>query len=338
MAVLVIGAGLAGYSVYDALVASGVPTTLLTMDTGARYSKPMLSVGVSQARTPQMLMRAGVDCVHGQLVSIDSTQKSVQLADGRVLVYDDLVLALGAHTDQNFALNINHIDGYSRLYSALDNRTASVGIVGAGMVGVELADDLRAAGHEVTLIGKPLQGLLPQEACKRVAQKMTQAGIYIVNARADEVHYADDGIGGEVLAGGVRYDFEVLVGATGLRFLPTIEGLPKHDMHGIIVDKNMQTSIPHIYAIGDCVQIDGAPCRYVAPHRAQARAIVGAIINNPALYQHTQVAWRLKSKSTKITATGDMSAPDWRVVVDDAFGLSMEGLRDGVQVATLMVV
>ncbi|MDO4251251.1 MAG: FAD-dependent oxidoreductase, partial [Moraxella sp.] len=110
------------------------------------------------------------------------------------------------------------------------------------------------------------------------------------------------------------------------------------DAYGILVDDCLKTSVDGIFALGDCIVIDGVPCRFVATHRAQGSTIAAAIAGEPVPYQHTTPIIRLKNKSLSIQATGKAFAKtDWQQVSDVDGKLVMHKVENGQEIATLTV-
>uniref|UniRef100_A5WH60 FAD-dependent pyridine nucleotide-disulfide oxidoreductase n=1 Tax=Psychrobacter sp. (strain PRwf-1) TaxID=349106 RepID=A5WH60_PSYWF len=357
--VVVVGAGLAGWTVIDALRAKqpDIGITLITQDMADRYHKPMLSVALSQNKTPQDLVRmSGVQAAQKanitlmsqtQVISIDSKNRTLQTDKGE-LSYGNLVLALGAapaipacFADQDI-WHINDLEGFSKIQAALAGETGAnkhIAVIGAGMIGTEIAEDLTTAGHKVTLLDindAPLAGLLPPLATDKILQALHKQDITFLGGHLVQ-SAAPRSEGGYQLTikncqSGESQNLQVdhLLISTGLKVadtLPLSAGLD-FDVHaGIIVDEaNLQSSVPHIYAIGDCMSIDGVPCRYVAPLRAQAASIVEHILGQQQqdyqhqAYEHKPPMIRLKNKSISVSATGTPSADEsrgvWQVISD----------------------
>lgn len=412
--IVVIGAGLAGWGVVDAIRAKDkyINITLITADAGDRYHKPMLSTAISQNKTREQLIRStGTDAAssanitlltHTWVTAIDTkrhqlsllTQTSPQPNDDSstaTLGYDKLVIATGASValPPNFAKfdediqqslwHVNHLDRFDALQAALNqglNQGSSqslnhIAVIGAGMVGTEMAEDLNNAGHQVSLIDihpAPLASLLPPIATARLADALTQSGIQLfmgqqvsditkVNGSNDKAYqltltpFGDnshsDGnnanntidttktaslqVDHVIVSTGLKVDAEFIVNA----------GLAHHPRTGIVVDENtLQTSVADIYAIGDCMSIGGVACRYVAPLRTQAATIADDILGiEHAGYQHKSPMIRLKNKSISVIATGTPNGNgNWQTVSDDADGLKLEQIGDdGEVVATATI-
>lgn len=201
--IVIIGAGLAGWHVIDAIRSKDkdIPVTLVTADNGDRYHKPMLTMAISQNKSAADLVRAtgeaaaeaaGVTLLANTHVKdIDAVNQKLQLtstaqSDTTAIGYDKLVLAMGAHPifpkslPQDLVWHVNHIERFGQLQEQLATGSQHVAIIGAGMVGTEIAEDLLKAGHKVTLIDlndAPLSQMLPPQATARIAQAVQSQGI-----------------------------------------------------------------------------------------------------------------------------------------------------------------
>lgn len=365
--IVIIGAGLAGWSVVDALRAidKDIAITLITADDADRYHKPMLSVAISGQKTPDDLIRStGRDAAHAANIRlladtwvwhIDAVAKQVHTTHGDI-PYDDLVLAIGANPiyppsiDHAMAWHINHLQPFAKLQARLNDSKKHLAIIGAGMVGTEFAEDLIRAGHKVSLIdvsAHPLSALLPKVASDRILAAITALGVdFIGNALVQGVERTADGYSIQIQDGTSKQMHTLMVDdivmATGLmvdEHLPDSAGIDFDRRTGITVHPTtLQTSAPHIYAIGDCISIEGVPCRYVAPHRAQAAAIAGHILQGVGNYEHKAPMIRLKNKCITVTANGLPHAEgDWRIDKDDAEELSLSMYQDGQVIAKALL-
>ena len=345
--VVIVGAGLAGWSVVEALRAldKDIPITLICSDSGDRYHKPMLSVAMSQNKTPSDLVRTqatesaiaqNVQLLAHTLVSgIDNYTRCVHSTQGDI-AYTDLVLAIGATPaypptiNQDKVWHINNLPRFADLQARLATGSKNIAIIGAGMIGTEFAEDLVRAGHQVSLIdvsAYPLATMLPQVAGERILSALQELGIrWLGNHKITQVLHTKQGCQMTLLDCQTHQlstqDFDEIVVATGLvvdEHLPVCAGVAFESKTGIVVNpKSLQTSVPHIYALGDCISIDGVPCRYVAPHRPQATAIAHEILNlSHAGYAHKPPMIRLKNKCINVTANGNPVANgNWQIIQD----------------------
>lgn len=349
--VVVIGAGLAGWAVVDAIrnLDKHIPVTLISRDSADRYHKPMLSAAIGQGKHASELIRstgmvaaAAADVrlfAHCDVYAIDNAAKTVSIsAQTTPLAYDKLVLAIGAHPIVPPALvgrnyhHVNHLDDFAKLQQALSDAPKQVAIIGAGMVGVELAEDLSRAGHRVTMIDRntrPLSALLPESSGVPIVNALSALGVRFIGGVSldavdekdgEQTHLHLSGADGTVMT---TLSVDQVVVATGLAVdarLPMSAGLAFDARTGIVVDVvSLQTSDADIYALGDCISLAGVPCRYVAPHRAQAAAIAHhALARAHDGYRHVSPMIRLKNKAFTLIIQGKpVSAEAWHLVTDN---------------------
>src|SRR5699024_3993740 len=121
------------------------------------------------------------------------------------LSYDKLVMAIGAapaippSIDAQNVWHINNIGSFNDIEQALSSSSAPkhIAIIGAGMVGTEVAEDLTKAGHKVSLLDMnkaPLALMLPEIASSKIKQAIIDQGInFIGNSRVDSVSSLSDG-------------------------------------------------------------------------------------------------------------------------------------------------
>lgn len=364
--VVIIGAGLAGWGVVDAIrtLNTTIPITLICADSGDRYHKPMLSAAISSKKYRADLVRfdaktasdtANITLIpHTFVTNIDTTFNRLHTTRGNIS-YDKLVLAFGAvpiypDTIDKSVWHINHLDRFEGLQSRLAS-PKQLAIIGAGMVGTEFAEDLSKAGHKVTLIDMhpyPLSGLLPKIASERILTAIQSLGIeFLGNTVVQNVTKSATGYTVALLDrltnDSQSYHFDEVVVATGLTVddrLPIRAGLDFDKRLGIAVNPTtLATNVPNIYALGDCISIQGTPCRYVAPHRPQATAIAHEILGLPHDgYTHKPPMIRLKNKSVFVSATGNpVGSGNWHITSDDDNGLVLQMIEHGEVVATATV-
>ena len=386
--IVIIGAGLAGWHVIDAIRAKDkdIPITLITADSGDRYHKPMLTMAISQKKSAADLVRAtGIDAAEAanikllantQVTDVDTTTQQLQLISAlrsdpvytnyATIGYDKLVLAMGAHPifpkslPEDLVWHVNHIERFGQLQEKLATGSQHVAIVGAGMVGTEIAEDLLKAGHQVTLIDlndAPLSQMLPPKATSRIAQAVNSQGInFLGGYQVSAITRISDGklqVSYEALASATDSStaepieplmVDHVIASTGLTVddkLPTAAGVDFDRRTGIVVDApTLRTSTANIYAIGDCMSINGVACRYVAPLRAQAATIADDILGHEHNgYEHKPPMIRLKNKAISVMVTGvPQAVGNWQVKTESEDELVMDLLGDNDAVSATVTI
>ena len=384
--IVIVGAGLAGWHVIDAIRTKDkdIPITLITADNGDRYHKPMLTMAISQKKSAADLVRAtGSDAAEAaqvtllantHVMNIDPVSQTLQIASSTqsetptAISYDKMVLAMGAHPifpkslPEDLVWHVNHIERFGQLQEKLASGSQHVAIVGAGMVGTEIAEDLLKAGHEVTLIDlndAPLSQMLPSKATARIAGAVKSQGInFLGGYQITEVIRISDGNN----IGKLQVSYEPLdaqntvssqseplivdhvIASTGLTVddkLPAAAGVEFNRRTGIVVDATtLRTNTSSIYAIGDCMSINGVACRYVAPLRAQAATIADDILGHDHDgYEHKPPMIRLKNKAISVMVTGvPQAVGNWQITTETDEELIMNLLDDNNEVSATVTI
>jgi len=352
--VVVLGAGLAGWAAVEAIREQDaqVPITLVTACSGDRYHKPELSVALSRGLSVKKLVRetaleaAARLNVHllNHTFASGLSPVSHQLRTTRgSLHYTRLVIAQGARARLPEGLNadhcwrINDLRCWSALAQQLQTGKQKVLIIGAGMIGCELAEDIAAAGHSVTLSNRnayPLREILPDKAGERLLTSLIGQGIRH-RARSEITTITRDSAGKPMVhfSDGHSETFDHVIAATGLQTenrLAEQAGLAFDG--GVVVNpQTLRTSAEHIYALGDCISIGGRPCRFIEPIVHQARVIAQGVLDLPAeQYQHQAPVVRLKTRSLPVVLHG-LPSPDlsWATTSETPNELVMEQCVDG---------
>lgn len=238
----------------------------------------------------------------------------------RQLEWGDLVLATGARPrrlpaqpDHPRVVSFHVWDDVAPLKRGLmRGAIGHVVIVGAGLVGCELAEAFRALwGAEVTLVEAaewPLPLILDRDLGLAVAGHLRAQGVRLELGRAVEsLTAAEDGV--RVVVGGQAVEADVAVVAIGVE--PEVRlaeslGVSLGPSGGIVVDEGMATSVPGVWAAGDCVE-----CRHVVTGESLCLPL-GSLANR----QGRVVADRLAGRSSHFPPVAGAVAVkvfDWSV-------------------------
>lgn len=324
-AIVIIGSGLAGYTVTREVrkIDKEIPITLISREPGYFYSKPTLSNALAHGKSADQLIGSHADAMGSQLDlavlgntdvhTIDTQTQRLHTSAGEI-AYGKLVLALGADqirlqlqgTAANQAMTVNDLEDYSRFRQAIDGRKR-VTILGAGLIGCEFANDLMLAGYSVDVIDlapHALGRLLPEAAARALEQKLSEVGVrWHFGSTAQSIDEHNDAIL-ITLANGGTIETDAVLSAVGLR--PRIQLAQDAGIKtglGIQVNRQLQTSVESVYAIGDCAEIEGLVLPYVLPIMHAARTLAPVLLGQAATLQYPAMPVTVKTPSYPIVVS-----------------------------------
>jgi rubredoxin-NAD+ reductase len=252
---------------------------------------------------------------HTHAVRICRDTRQLRTTRG-TLRYDQLVLAHGAQAALPPSLpaplcwRINHLGAYLQLRAALGDTPKDVLIVGAGLIGSELANDLALGGHRITLLdvqAEPLARWHDQQAGARVLQAWQDLSIRFVGGVKVASVERVGGAGGLYRVStecGQRFAAHQVIAAAGLHTPGRLaQGAGLSWDNGIAVDPHtLRTSDERIHAMGDCITVNGQASRFIEPIARQARTIAADITGADALpYEARAAVVRVKTTSLPLT-------------------------------------
>ena len=253
-------------------------------------------------QTPASLgARFGLDVRVGhEVLSIDRAAKTVrvrELASGTESdeAYDNLILSPGASPfvpdlpGISRALTLRNIEDTDAMSDALaaaeaSGRPTSAVVLGAGFIGLEVAENLVHRGWDVTVVELADQVLAPldPEMSALVQARLEANGVRVLLGQSATALGASD----LTLTSGETLPATIVVAAIGVRpesQLAKDAGLAVSDRGGIIVDASQRTSDPSVFAVGDAVvkvdAVDDAPtANWLAnPANRQGRLVADVI-------------------------------------------------------------
>jgi rubredoxin-NAD+ reductase len=322
--VVIVGGGRAGWQVAEALRApdAALPITLVSACAADVYDKPLLSIAMArQMDLARLVKETGADAArrlnlrllaHTDAVRICPDTRTLRTTRG-TLRYDHLVLAHGAQAALPPALpaalcwRINHLGAYQRLRAALGEAGKDVVIVGAGLIGSELANDLALGGHRITLLDVMTQPLArwpseqagaPLLAAWQDLPILFKGGVQVTSVEKLGTRYR------VTTACGQRFAADQVIAAAGLATPPRLaQSAALAWNNGIAVEpQGLQTSVERIHALGDCITVNGQASRFIEPIARQARSIAAAITGAaPVPYEAKPNVVRVKTTTHPLT-------------------------------------
>lgn len=240
------------------------------------------------ARTPEQHRAKGIDIrIRHEVTAIDTKASMVTVRDldkglDAVEHFDELLIATGATgiapqwsgIAAEGVLQLRTLDDAAAVERRLAAGARRAVVVGAGYIGLEIAEGLLARGLAVTVIERldaPMGAVLDTDMAAAVAEAMRAAGVDLRLGIAVTGLTVIDGhvTAVETAAGSVAADLVVIgLGVRANVDLARAAGIAVGEAGGIIVDDHLRTGTPHVWAAGDCVQ---------SRHRITGRAVVVAL-------------------------------------------------------------
>ena len=336
--VVIIGSGLGGFTLAREFrkLDKITPLVVLSRDHAGFYSKPMLSNALAGNKSAAALVMKPADKMaletnasvraNVHVARIDTAVQTVTLEGGEVLAYRDLVLALGADPLRlplegdaaEAVLSVNDLDDYARFADQLAG-VKTVAILGGGLIGCEFANDLLHRGVTATVIDladRPLSRLLPEAASAHLRQRLEAAGVrFRFNVAASAVHRADAGFE-LLLSDGSRLQADLVLSAIGLRPRTALAHAAGIEVNrGIVTNRGLATSAPHVFAVGDCAEVAGHNLPYVMPLMQQARALAATLAGTPTpvVYPAMPVLVKTPACPTVVCPPPVAAVGEWQV-------------------------
>src|SRR4029077_10390133 len=252
---------------------------------------------------------------------IDVGRREIKIANEESVPFSKLVLTTGSSP---LRLNVPgaglagvHTFRDSRdvdLLVTLAARKKRVVVVGGGLLGLETAYGLARRGAAVTLVhlmDRLMERQLDAPAAELLKSLVERKGIEILlNANPARIH-GHTHVEGVELVDGRRIETDAVIFAAGIRpniALARDAGISVN--RGVIVDDHLQTSVPHIFALGERAEHRGICYGLVEPAYEQARVLAQHLSGRSCAYDGSVVATNLKVSGISVFSAGDFLGID----------------------------
>ena len=307
-----------------------------------------------------MKVRHEVTAIHAErnVVSVKNLETGAEFEER----YDKLLLSPGAKpslppvpgTDIDRLFTLRTVEDTFRIKDYINKKNPrSVILAGGGFISLELAENLRHLGMDVTIIQRPKQLMNPfdEDMASFIHSEMRSHGIRLLLGHTVE--------GFEETENGVRVllkeeaplsaDMAVLaIGVSPDTRLAEMAGLKLGIKNSIIVNERMETSVPNIFAVGDAVQVkhfvsgEDSLISLAGPANKQGRIAADNICGKDSRYSGSQGSSIIKvfNMTAAVTGLNEKSAKKAGLSVDKVIlsPMSHAGYYPGGKVMTMKVV
>lgn len=263
-----------------------------------------------------------------EVIAINPDEKKVtvkKVVDGTTYEesYDELVLSMGADPirpnikgiESNKVFTIRNIPDTLRLKEYVDyKKPQRAVVVGGGFIGLEIAENIKAVGVDVTIVEMSNQVIAPidYDMAAEVHCHLRSKGVKLMlNSALEEIEEKDNAL--EVTISGKKVETDMVVMAIGVKpesKMAVEAGIEVNSRGAIKVDSHMRTNIKNIYAIGDVIEITNFITKeksYVplaGPANKQGRIVADNICGLGTVYTGTQGSSVMKVFDITVASTG----------------------------------
>ncbi|WP_367566198.1 FAD-dependent oxidoreductase [Lacrimispora sp.] len=276
---IILGNGAAGVSAAEAVRERNATCSIVmvTKEDVLPYSRPMLTKAVmGKDERDELLLHEPewyeekriLNLTGKKAERIDTKEKEVIFDDGIRLKYDKCIYALGSECfippipghEKGEVVAIRRLSDIEKINSLLPRSKKAV-VIGGGVLGLEAAWELKKSGLSVTVLehGSQLMSRqLDQEAGEFLKSLILEKGIEVkFQADTREIE-GDDHVTGVRLEGGEVIPADMVVISAGVRANCSLaQEAGASTGRAVVVNEHMETTIPGIYACGDCAEYKG---------------------------------------------------------------------------------
>ncbi len=348
---VVVGSGMAGAKVVEEVMARAPGRFHIRMfgaEPHGTYNRILLSSVLGGFKDPEQLWLRPLEWYesHGvrlhagvKAQGIDRERRVVLGGDGKVIEpYDALVLATGSRpfvppmegVRQKGVFVFRTLEDCAEI-AAYARQCDRAAVIGGGLLGLEAARGLLSHGVAVTVVEVAphlmVQQLDPTGGAL-LKRKLEGMGVEVLLEKQTTAILGDGEVTGLRFKDGSVLETDMVVISCGIR--PNVEEAKAAGLaveRAIVVDDQLRTSDPAIFAVGECVQHQGKIYGLVDPLYEQARVLADVLtgVNPSAAYRGSRLGTTLKVMGVDLTAMGEVNAagPDCEVVshLDPARGV-----------------
>ena len=314
---VIVGAGMASGRTLEHLLErapEAFEITLFNAEPRGNYNRIMLSPVLAGDRSYEEIVthderwyaEHGIVTRFGEKVTAIDRERKVVVGERGEVPYDTLILATGSAPfiiplpghDLPGVVGYRDLEDTGAMIEAACSPGAAAVVIGGGLLGLEAAAGLRMRGMEVTVLhlnAHLMERQLDASAAYLLRQDLERRGIDIIT-EANTERIVGDGRAEKVrLADGTEIPADIVVMTAGIRPAVGIAADAGLEMgRAIVVDAQLRTSDPDVFAVGECVEFEGHLFGLVAPLYDQARVLANTLLGEDDAFVARELSTKLK--------------------------------------------
>ena len=251
-----------------------------------------------------------------EIIKIDTEKKQVLSDNGRVTDYDECIVATGSRSfiipfkghDKEGVTGFRNIEDCEYMIESSKDYKKAV-VIGGGLLGLEAARGLLNLGMEVKVVHLTpylMEKQLDPVGSKMLQQELEAQGMEFLMEKDTEEILGDDHVTGIRFKDGTEVETDLVVMAVGVRAnigVAKDSGIEVN--RAIVVNDFLETSVPNIYAVGECAEHRGNVYGLVAPLYEQGKVLADFLAGKmPQPYEGSIVGTGLKVSGVDLYSAG----------------------------------
>ena len=267
---------------------------------------------------------------------IDRKKRIVHSDNGHKIAYDHVVLATGSYPfvppvegiKQRGVFVYRTIEDLEKIIE-YGKRSKRCAVIGGGLLGLEAAKaayDLNLETHVVEFAPRLMPRQIDDTGSNILVRKIEKLGVKVHLNKATKEVTGGGSVSGIVFADGETLDVDMIIVSAGIRPRDELARdckLELGERGGIIVNDQLETSDPVVYAIGEVALHGGTIYGLVAPGYEMAETVAATLAGRDAKFTGTDLSTKLKLMGVDVASFGDYETSDDQtqpLVFEDPFG------------------
>lgn len=299
---------------------------LISKESFVGYNRMMLSEGILSEISNEKILLHPEEWYKENHISftlnievkeINPGSRTIFLSDGSEKNYDKLILATGSEAfippidgiDKEGVFTVHSLAEVNDMRNYMKSGVNNVTIIGGGIMGLEIAWELRNSELNITILEKSpiiMDNQLDEKAAEFLLRAVENAGIHVVTGVEIEEIFGRSNVAGIKLSNGEILDTQLIILSAGVKKnVELADHMGIQVGHSIVVNERMETCIKDIYACGDCAEYKGI--NYTLWSQAVEMATVAAInvVGGNAIYNHSEPSISFTGMNTSLFSIGD---------------------------------